>query len=336
MWLRLDESRHVILALEIPWDASGSRCSDRRGYSSRVFAGAEYSKTIVIRAGGVFDKTVVDRYREQGTRYVETQTLKGTLTDAKVTGTIAGKVERTKPNGKESCNAPSAPSTGPPSIECATGFEAIRIENTGHDGPSPVRLPLALRGRPRESRLACRSGDGRPAERRLRAGPNGAADTTVRGNINGASRQRGEPRHADSLARRSVWYRFRAKRKVTLGLSTCRTTFDTVIAVYGGRSLRTLRGVDFNNDGCGRDGGGSRAHHYSPARTHVPDRRRGGRSSGRFRLKVAPIPVPANDDFADAARLRLDSLSRRPPSTPRAKPASRVTTSWARTPSGFV
>ena len=100
VWLRLDESRHVILALEIPWDASGSRCSDRRGYSSRVFAGAEYSKTIVIRAGGVFDKTVVDRYREQGTRYVETQTLKGTLTDAKVTGTIAGKVERTKPNGQ--------------------------------------------------------------------------------------------------------------------------------------------------------------------------------------------------------------------------------------------
>ena len=100
VWLRLDESRHVILALEIPWDASGSRCSDRRGYSSRVFAGAEYSRTIVIRAGGVFARTVVDRYREQGTRYVETQTVKGTLTDAKVTGTIAGKVERTKPNGQ--------------------------------------------------------------------------------------------------------------------------------------------------------------------------------------------------------------------------------------------
>src|SRR4029453_15707547 len=30
--------------------------------------------------------------------------------------------------------------------------------------------------------------------------------TTVKGNVNGATRQRGERRHADSLARRSVWY----------------------------------------------------------------------------------------------------------------------------------
>jgi hypothetical protein len=100
VWVRLDESRHVILAIEVPWDASGSRCSDRRGYSSRVFAGAEYSRAIAIREGGAFARTVVDRYQDRGIRYVETQTLKGTVADAKITGTIEGKVERTKPNGQ--------------------------------------------------------------------------------------------------------------------------------------------------------------------------------------------------------------------------------------------
>jgi hypothetical protein len=100
VWVRLDESRHVILAIEVPWDASGRRCSDKRGYSSRLFTGAEYSQAVVIRSDGTFARTVVDRYRDLGTRYVETQILKGTLTDAKITGTIEGKVKRTKPNGR--------------------------------------------------------------------------------------------------------------------------------------------------------------------------------------------------------------------------------------------
>jgi hypothetical protein len=131
--------------------------------------------------------------------------------------------------------------------------------------------------------------------------------TTVKGNVNGATRQRGEPRHADSLATRSVWYRFRAKRKVTLGLSTCRASFDSVIAVYRGRSLRTLREVDFNNDGCGRSGGGSRVTFTARRGRTYRIAVAGFTSSGRFRLEVARIPVPSNDDFADAARLRLDS-----------------------------
>ena len=100
VWLRLDSSRNVILAMEIPWDASARRCSDKKGYSSRLYTGAEYSQTIVISEDGKFARTVVDRYREGGTRYVETQTVKGTLNGARVTGTIGGTVKRTKPNGR--------------------------------------------------------------------------------------------------------------------------------------------------------------------------------------------------------------------------------------------
>jgi|SRR5215207_3740980 len=100
VWLRLDASRNVILNLELPWAASGKRCSDKKPYSSTLFTGAEYQEAIVIRPDGTFARTVVDRYRLQGTRYVETQTVKGTLTDARVAGTIAGNVKRTKPNGR--------------------------------------------------------------------------------------------------------------------------------------------------------------------------------------------------------------------------------------------
>src|SRR5918992_1461966 len=51
----------------------------------------------------------------------------------------------------------------------------------------------------------------------------------LRGTVNGAAKQRGEPRHGRrSGARHSVWYRFRASGRVSVLLSTCRSNFDTV------------------------------------------------------------------------------------------------------------
>jgi hypothetical protein len=100
VWLRLDASRNVILNFELPWAASGNRCSDKKPYTSALYTGAEYQEAIVIRRDGTFARTVVDRYRSEGTRYIETQTVKGTLSDARVGGTIAGNVKRTKPNGR--------------------------------------------------------------------------------------------------------------------------------------------------------------------------------------------------------------------------------------------
>jgi hypothetical protein len=125
----------------------------------------------------------------------------------------------------------------------------------------------------------------------------------VRGNVNGATKQRGEPRHADSLATRSVWYRLRSDRKVTVLLGTCSSNFDTVVAVYSGRRLAGLREVDFNNDGCGRTGAGSRV--SFTARRGVTYRIAvvGFAASGRFTLTVDRIFTPPNDDFVDAVRI---------------------------------
>jgi hypothetical protein len=101
VWLRLDESRHVVLALVVPWAASGRRCSDKRSYTNVLWAGSEFnSQTISIRSDGTFTKTVVDRYRDAGTRHVDFQIVKGTLTDHSVRGTIEGNSKRTKPNGR--------------------------------------------------------------------------------------------------------------------------------------------------------------------------------------------------------------------------------------------
>lgn len=76
-------------------------------------------------------------------------------------------------------------------------------------------------------------------------------DTAVTGTINGATRQRGEPRHGRPLAASSVWYRLRTKRAVEVSLTTCGARFDSVLAAYRGRSLRSLRLVKANDDGCG-------------------------------------------------------------------------------------
>jgi hypothetical protein len=131
---------------------------------------------------------------------------------------------------------------------------------------------------------------------------------TVSGNINGATSQRGEPRHANSLATRSVWYKLRARRRTTVLLSTCsRTTFDTVVAVYTGRTLRGLRTVEFNNDGCG-----SRSRVTFTARPGKTYRIAvaGFTGSGSFRLSASRISVPPNDDFQDAVAMTLgDAIS---------------------------
>ena len=128
---------------------------------------------------------------------------------------------------------------------------------------------------------------------------------TVNGSITGATKQRGEPQHARSLATRSVWYTFKSRRKVALKLDTCRSNFDSVIAVYTGRSLRSLRPVDFNNDGCGRSGAGSRVTFTARPGRVYRIAVAGFAPSGRFALRTTKIDVPPNDDFVDAVAIRL-------------------------------
>jgi hypothetical protein len=135
------------------------------------------------------------------------------------------------------------------------------------------------------------------------------AGPRVEGTITGSTRERGEPVHARrSLASHSVWYRFRPQRRGTVTVSTCPVSFDSVIAIYTGRSLRSTRLVDHDDNSCYRgDGRGSLLRFTGhPGRTYriavagtVP--------RGEFRLKVALWPAPQNDDFVDAIPITLGS-----------------------------
>jgi hypothetical protein len=128
----------------------------------------------------------------------------------------------------------------------------------------------------------------------------------VNGNVNRATKQRGEPRHAESLARHSVWYRFRASRRTTVLLGTCRSDFDSVIAVYSGRRLSSLRVIDFNNDGC-RSGAGSRVSFTARRGRSYRIAVVGFNPNGRFTLTVSRVNAPPNDDFVDAAPISVGS-----------------------------
>jgi hypothetical protein len=128
---------------------------------------------------------------------------------------------------------------------------------------------------------------------------------TIKGSVTGATRQADEPRHARSLATHSVWYRLRTKRKMTVAVNTCKTSFDTVLAVYTGRSVHSLQVVNYNNNGCNSNGGGSRVTFQALKGVTYRIAVVGFASTGRFRIGAYRLEVPPNDYFADAAAVTV-------------------------------
>ena len=129
--------------------------------------------------------------------------------------------------------------------------------------------------------------------------------STVRGTVTDATKQRDEARHGRLATAGSVWFRLRAKRRVGVELRTCGADFDSILAVYGGRSLRSLSVVRFNNDGCGRSRGGSRVTFTARPTRIYWIAVAGFAASGRFRLTATKVATPRNDDFVDAVPIRL-------------------------------
>jgi len=137
---------------------------------------------------------------------------------------------------------------------------------------------------------------------RIRAG------SSVKGTITRATRQHGEPRHHRSSPANSVWYRFRSGRRLALRLGTCAANFDSVIAVYSGRSLPSLRPVDYNEDaGCGPSGKGSVVTFTARTGRTYWIAVAGSPARGHFRLETSRVAVPPNDDFAGARPIALGS-----------------------------
>jgi hypothetical protein len=66
----------------------------------------------------------------------------------------------------------------------------------------------------------------------------------------GSHVEAGERAHVQSAPAATVWFRWRAPRRMGIAFSTCGATFDTVLAVYRGASLRRAVRVDGDDDAC--------------------------------------------------------------------------------------
>lgn len=129
---------------------------------------------------------------------------------------------------------------------------------------------------------------------------------TIRGTTAGATHEPGEPPHGPGTDA-AVWYRFNSARRATVLLNTCRTEADPVIAVYTGRSVRSLRLIDFNDDGC-PDLGSRVSFTARPGRTYrIAVAEYDETDRGRFQLGATTLNAPRNDDFVDAIRMSLGS-----------------------------
>ena len=74
---------------------------------------------------------------------------------------------------------------------------------------------------------------------------------TVTGSVNGATVEPGEPFHAGGSNSQSIWYRWTAPASGRVLVSTEGSTFDTVLGVYTGAAVSSLRKVAANNDAPG-------------------------------------------------------------------------------------
>jgi hypothetical protein len=171
-----------------------------------------------------------------------------------------------------------APITGAVGFEtCGSSFDTVLAAFTGSslDQLTAVAANDDACGTQSRIRFPTRAGtvynlqlfgvDGRSGEFRLSwaAGARPANDAydaarvlrgergSVTGSNVGALSQEREPRRAGSRAGASLWYRWRAPRTMGIAFSTCRdATFDTVIAVYEGSSLRRAVRVDWSDNAC--------------------------------------------------------------------------------------
>jgi hypothetical protein len=75
----------------------------------------------------------------------------------------------------------------------------------------------------------------------------GSSDSAS-GTNSGATKETGEPNHADRSGGVSVWYRWQAPATGQVSVDTCNSDFDTLLAVYTGSAVNTLSEVASNDD----------------------------------------------------------------------------------------
>lgn len=72
--------------------------------------------------------------------------------------------------------------------------------------------------------------------------------SSVSGTNVGATKETGEPNHANATGGKSVWYRWQAPQSADVVFTTAGANFDTLLAVYTGSSVNALTEIASNDD----------------------------------------------------------------------------------------
>jgi hypothetical protein len=123
--------------------------------------------------------------------------------------------------------------------------------------------------------------------------------TVVSGSTKDATKETGEPHHADEPGGASVWFQWTAPASGEAKIDTCGSAFDTLLAAYTGAAVNTLTEVESNDDDCGLQSSILFTANEGETYRIAVDGLDGASGLFTIRLRLAP----PNDDFADAVQL---------------------------------
>lgn len=131
-----------------------------------------------------------------------------------------------------------------------------------------------------------------------------AGESSFNGSTVGATKEPGEPNHADNAGGHSLWYTWKAPRSGTFSFDTRYSILDTLLAVYTGSSVNALTAVA-SNDNVSQTDTTSKVTFSATAGTVYRiaiDGKNGavGPISAHY---LATLGAPANDQFAAAQSL---------------------------------
>jgi hypothetical protein len=130
-------------------------------------------------------------------------------------------------------------------------------------------------------------------------------EVSVQGLNKNATKEPDEPNHAGEPGGASIWYRWTAPADGDVVVSTCESTFDTLLAVYTGNSLPGLVQEAANDDACGL-----RSEVTFVASEGVTYRIAvDGEDAATGEVALALRLAPPNDDFDDAEVISGDQGS---------------------------
>ncbi len=120
-----------------------------------------------------------------------------------------------------------------------------------------------------------------------------------------ATKEPGEPNHANELGGASVWFHWTAPVTGEITIDTCGSDFDTLLAAYTGDAVNALTSVASNDDAC--TFGSSITFTAEEAETYRIAVDGVDGETGLFSLQLRL--APPNDDFADAVVISGDEGS---------------------------